>query len=110
VSNLIGTTVMCPECGGWNTPGHPCRTNPYQDIANALAREVCETDALKLRLVEAAKELRDQRSRCLELEGAFQEFATHGSWRCNHYDECHCGLDDLCDKLGIPRISKSPEA
>ena len=60
MSNLIGTTVMCPECGAWNVPGHSCRDkNPFQDIANALARKVRETDALKVRLVEASKRIKE---------------------------------------------------
>jgi hypothetical protein len=31
-------------------------------------------------------------------------YLEHSSWRCNYYRECHCGLNDLCDKMGIPRI------
>jgi chromosome segregation ATPase len=69
VSNLIGTTVMCPECGAWNVPGHSCRDkNPFQDIANALAREVRETDALKLRLVEASREVNALRVQVANME------------------------------------------
>ena len=69
MSNLIGTTVMCPECGAWNVPGHSCRDkNPFQDIANALAREVRETDALKLRLTVASTLERQLVARVAELE------------------------------------------
>ena len=69
MSNLIGTTVMCPECGAWNVPGHSCRDkNPFQDIANALVREVRETDALKMRLVEATKEINALRVQVTNLE------------------------------------------
>lgn len=32
------------------------------------------------------------------------EFVNHTSWRCAYYNECHCGLDDATDRLGIPRI------
>lgn len=42
------------------------------------------------------------------------EYAAHTSWRCEYrtrYGECHCGLDDLCDKLGIDRVPPNdPEA
>lgn len=35
------------------------------------------------------------------------EYAEHASWRCAYrtrYKRCQCGLDDLCDRMGIPRI------
>lgn len=32
------------------------------------------------------------------------DYAVHGKWRCKHYKKCHCGLDELCDKIGIPRV------
>ena len=33
------------------------------------------------------------------------EYLAHDKWRCKHYKKCHCGLDELCDKIGIERIS-----
>lgn len=33
-----------------------------------------------------------------------REHLSHGSWRCERYKECHCGLDDLCEELNIPKI------
>jgi hypothetical protein len=42
------------------------------------------------------------------------DYAAHASWRCDYrkrYGECHCGLDDLCDRLGIERVPPNdPEA
>ena len=71
MSNLIGTTVMCPECGAWNVPGHSCRDkNPFQDIANALARAVRETDALKCRLTVASTLERQLAAKVTGLEAA----------------------------------------
>jgi hypothetical protein len=32
------------------------------------------------------------------------EYLQHDSWRCVYYLECHCGLNDLTDKIGIERI------
>jgi hypothetical protein len=32
------------------------------------------------------------------------EFLAHDSWRCDYYKECHCGLNDTTDKLGLPRV------
>lgn len=49
-----------------------------------------------------------------ELLEAFRDYASHQSWRCDYrtrYGECMCGLDDLCDKLGIDRVPPNdPEA
>lgn len=45
---------------------------------------------------------------------AITEYAAHASWRCEYrtrYGECHCGLDELCDRLGIDRVPPNdPEA
>ncbi len=42
------------------------------------------------------------------------DYIAHGSWRCDYrtrYDLCCCGLDDLCDKLGLDRVPPNdPEA
>jgi hypothetical protein len=32
------------------------------------------------------------------------EYLQHDSWRCGYHQECHCGLNDLTDKLGLERI------
>ena len=44
----------------------------------------------------------------------FLEYASHQAWRCDYrtrYGKCMCGLDDLCDELGIERIPPNdPEA
>jgi len=41
-------------------------------------------------------------------------YAQHLSWRCNYrtrYGRCTCGLDGLCDELGIDRVPPDdPEA
>lgn len=28
-------------------------------------------------------------------------YVEHGSWRCEQYKKCHCGLDELMEKLGL---------
>lgn len=43
------------------------------------------------------------------LEELVRESAQHDSWRCTEYQECHCGLDDMTDQLGLPRIPYSPK-
>ena len=35
------------------------------------------------------------------------EYLHHDSWRCDYYAKCHCGLDDLTDKLGLPRVPRT---
>ena len=37
------------------------------------------------------------------------EYLEHQSWRCSYYSECHCGLDDATDRLGIARIPYPPQ-
>lgn len=32
------------------------------------------------------------------------EYAAHDSRRCRYYQECHCGLNDLTAKLGLPAV------
>lgn len=32
------------------------------------------------------------------------EYVKHDSWRCRHYQDCHCGLDKLTDRLNIKRV------
>jgi len=32
------------------------------------------------------------------------DYVKHDSWRCGYTGKCHCGLDDLMDKLGLERI------
>ncbi len=39
----------------------------------------------------------------------FKENASHDSWRCSYYPECHCGLWEVCDEMGIERIELPPK-
>jgi hypothetical protein len=32
------------------------------------------------------------------------EYLKHDSWRCDYYQDCHCGLNYLTDKLNLPRV------
>ena len=38
----------------------------------------------------------------------FLENAQHDSWRCTYYPECHCGLWEACDEMGLERIALPP--
>jgi hypothetical protein len=33
-----------------------------------------------------------------------RDYVAHDSWRCKHYNKCHCGLDDLLRKLKLDPI------
>jgi len=32
------------------------------------------------------------------------EYLKHDSWRCDYYQDCHCGLNELTDKLKLQRV------
>lgn len=32
------------------------------------------------------------------------DYLAHDSWRCDYYDECHCGLDEVTDYCALPRV------
>lgn len=31
-------------------------------------------------------------------------YVSHDSWRCNYYGKCHCGLDEITEKLGLEKV------
>lgn len=51
-------------------------------------------DALRAKLQAAEK-------RTAALVELADDYASHDSWRCGYYDECHCGLNDLQKKAGL---------
>ena len=32
------------------------------------------------------------------------QYLQHDSWRCEHYQNCHCGLNDLLEENGLPLL------
>lgn len=46
----------------------------------------------------------DLKKRIAELETVVRDYASHDSWRCAYYSECHCGLNEATDRLGLLRI------
>ena len=32
------------------------------------------------------------------------DYAQHDSWRCGYYGECHCGLNTITERFGLPAI------
>lgn len=41
------------------------------------------------------------------LKAIINMYARHQTWKCAYHQECHCGLDDACDSLGIERVPYS---
>lgn len=62
----------------------------YRD--NVSLSEVA--DSLRAKLQAAEK-------RTAALVELADDYASHDSWRCGYYDECHCGLNDLQKKAGL---------
>ena len=55
---------------------------------NAMIRDL----AAKLQAAEA---------RIAALVELADDYASHDSWRCGYYDECHCGLNELQKQAGL---------
>ena len=49
-------------------------------------------------------------ARVVGLERLVADSAQHDSWRCAYYPECHCGLDEATDQLGLPRVPRPPKS
>jgi hypothetical protein len=32
------------------------------------------------------------------------DYAQHDSWRCGYHGECHCGLNAITEKYGLPAV------
>ncbi len=32
------------------------------------------------------------------------DYAQHDSWRCGYQGECHCGLNAITEKYGLPAV------
>ena len=32
------------------------------------------------------------------------QYLQHDSWRCEHYQNCHCGLNDFLEDNGLPLL------
>ena len=37
---------------------------------------------------------------------SLKDYLAHDSWRCKHYDKCHCGLDEVTDSTGLERVPR----
>lgn len=37
------------------------------------------------------------------------DYLKHDSWRCEYHQKCHCGLDDLTKKMGLPAVPIQPK-
>lgn len=102
--------------------GHPATPEP-KDEAGALASPGATKGSegspgtARSRLVAIARRELDDRSITPgEAQAICEalEYVQHFSWRCEYrtrYKECQCGLDALCDTLGLDRVPPTdPEA
>jgi len=69
----------------------PVSPSNSSDLLVSTLREAKDFD--KSAFVVALADVRD-----------LAEYAKHDKWRCAYYKKCHCGLDDLTDKIGLERI------
>lgn len=63
----------------------------FEGVANLWNNEVTELRAK----LQAAEE------RIAALVELADDYASHDSWRCGYYDECHCGLNELQRQAGL---------
>jgi hypothetical protein len=52
-------------------------------------------------LQEAWQEADKQAEECIK---ELLDYAQHDSWRCGYNGECHCGLNTITEKYGLPAV------
>jgi hypothetical protein len=52
-------------------------------------------------LQEAWQEADKQSKQCVT---ELLDYAQHDSWRCGYNSECHCGLNAITEKYGLPAV------
>jgi hypothetical protein len=52
-------------------------------------------------LQEAWQEADKQAKACVT---ELLDYAQHDSWRCGYHGECHCGLNAITDRYGLPAV------
>lgn len=64
--------------------------------------DICDLPDVVYRYAEAAWQAAqaDQRECVTEL----LDYAQHDSWRCGYHDECHCGLNAITERFGLPAV------
>lgn len=77
--------------------------------ALAFLAGVCDGYLSKEGAVIGMERLQEVTDHINALQELIRESAQHDSWRCAEYQECHCGLDEATDELGIPRIPYPPK-
>jgi len=95
------------------TYGHDTDFCCCEDCHEALSVRIAELEAdnaswkrgaeIRSELVQGLSE------RIVSLSTLIADYASHDSWRCAYYDECHCGLDERTDSLGLPRVPRPPK-
>lgn len=100
---------LCAFCKRHDLPVN----HSYSGIVPELQKRIQELErSLKLQCDHAAeleKENAAWNTHVEKLGELIRDYAQHDNWRCTEYQECHCGLDDETDGLGIPRIPYPPK-
>ena len=52
-------------------------------------------------LEEAWQEADKQAKECIT---ELLDYAQHDSWRCGYNGECHCGLNTITERFGLPAV------
>lgn len=45
-----------------------------------------------------------ERERAKECITELLDYAQHDSWRCGYNNECHCGLNTITERFGLPAV------
>jgi hypothetical protein len=45
-----------------------------------------------------------ERERAKECITELLDYAQHDSWRCGYNGECHCGLNTITERYGLPAV------
>jgi len=113
----------CPKCGWFHTNECVPTREPHDSVCQTRGHDCEEIDALRARVAELeadnaswkrGAEIRSELfaascERITGLSALIANYAAHDSWRCAYYDECHCGLDERTDLLGLPRVPRPPK-
>lgn len=117
---------VCKQCHEGSGCPHDPKMSIYDEamgVEKQLKAEIAalKAEATKLRTMSTVemmcenynvrRHVEEWEKRCLEAErkvtdnSGLLEYVTHDSWRCAYYQVCHCGLNDLTDKMGLPRVA-----
>lgn len=63
--------------------------------------DITKTPEMVAEIETLTAKLQAAEARIAILTELADDYATHDSWRCGYYDECHCGLNELQKQSGL---------